>query len=122
MRRLIALRLALRGLRTTDLRYVVGYDEAVKRAVTAERELAQLKAAVDRVRTVHHLIEWVSLSDVCGSHHWFRTTGPTAEHIAVADVCADCRPRRYMNCVCAEDPCPVLVALDQPEEPPCLTT
>ncbi len=76
-------------------------------------ERDRLKATVDRVRAVHHLIEWVSLSDVCHRHHWFRTVGPTAENIAVADVCPDCRPRRYMNCVCADDECPVLAALDE---------
>lgn len=77
-------------------------------------EIDQLKATIDRVRAVHHLKEWVSLSDPCGRHHWFRTYGPTAENIAVADVCPDCRPRRYMNCVCANDECPVLAAIDQP--------
>ncbi len=51
-RRLIALRLALRGLQKTDLRYVVGYDEAVRRADTAERERDQVRATLDRVRAI----------------------------------------------------------------------
>lgn len=46
MRRLIALRLAARGLKATDLRVVLGYDEAVQRAADAESELGQLKAAI----------------------------------------------------------------------------
>lgn len=73
-------------------------------------------AHVNRIRAVHHLIEWVSLSDVCNLHRWFRQVEPSAQTIAVADVCPDCRPRRYMNCVCADDECTVLAALDQPEE------
>lgn len=93
---------------------VVAMDSKL-RAVEAERD--QLKATVGRVRAVHYLREWTSLSDVCHEHHRFRQVEPTAENIAVADVCPDCRPRRYMACVCAEDPCPVLVALDQPADP-----
>lgn len=79
-------------------------------------EIDRLKATIARVQAVHRLIEWVSLSDVCGRHHYFGTVEPTAENIAVADVCADCKPRRYMGCVCADDECPVLAALDQAEE------
>lgn len=87
-------------------------DEAS--AIIAERD--QLKATIERVRELHHLTEWVSLSDVCARHHWFRQVEPNPENIAVADVCPDCKPRRYMNCVCAEDPCPVLTALNPPTE------
>lgn len=81
-----------------------------------EAERDQLKATIDHIRALHHLTEWVSLSNVCARHHWFRQVEPNPENIAVADVCADCNPRRYMCCVCGETQCEIIAALEPPEE------
>ncbi len=94
-RRLIALRLALRRLQKTDLRYVVGYDEAVKRAATAEHELARLKATLDRVRK--RAEQWAAFAP---ANDWGDTTADTL----TADLGRA-----------------ILATLDQPEEPPCPT-
>lgn len=85
---------------------------AIQFMTTAGKRARAAESIVNKIKVLHHPIEWVSLSDVCHTHHHLRTVEPCAENIAVADACPDCHPRRYMDCVCAEDPCAVLAALE----------
>jgi hypothetical protein len=87
MGRLIALRLALRGLRKDELRYVVGYDEAVARANRAEMERDRLKARIARIRwrdvTRSLTTEQKELFADSIERHFIRVHGPDGE-----DPCA----------------------------------
>ncbi len=74
-------------------------------------EVAKLNTTLTRIRDAHHLgTEWVSLSEVCIRH------APLRVAIAIADDCRDCRPSRYLVCVCGDHECPVLTLLEQPGE------
>jgi|SRR4051812_2507176 hypothetical protein len=98
MGRLIALRLALRGLRKDELRYVVGYDEAVARANRAEMERDRLKARIarheDLLASVALYIRWRDVTRSLTTEqkelfadsierHFIRVHGPDGE-----DPCA----------------------------------